>query len=294
MFINENTANIYYNEATAEPSYMYEAILEANEAYHDLCMKMVKCEHTAIVNENTSMLAEAEGDFKAKAMDIGKKLLDKFFAFLDRVKTEWSKLWSGVISKLVNPAKVDEMKKLISGESIEVSIDLNAIKRANDMYKHSKTARVGYMEKFATEMNKFSGDAVEKATTINVSMIEIATTFLRTRPDMIKDLEGYRKTGKEAYVKGMNDVGAKPDNLEIAKFSSAINKVIVGINKATLTAVRICKAALGAAKKSDGYKDASKKFNKDQQAARKAERDAKRNKEGVEAGTASYSILDQF
>jgi hypothetical protein len=205
MFINEGNSNKYFEEATANPAYMYEAIQEANEAYHDLCMKMVKCEHAAIVNEDTSMLAEATGDFKEKVKRIAQTILAQFLAFIDKVRAEWSKLWAGLLSKLVNTEKAKATANI--GETIEVKIDKNAIANATSLFNKIRAISVGANAEDTTLTQKLEEikdalskkeDAV-KVEKVEAKMFTEALVFLIMRPNMIKDLEKFKAEGKKAY-----------------------------------------------------------------------------------------------
>jgi len=123
MFINENNHTInnnkYLNEAVAEPYYVYEAILEANEAYHDLCMKMIKCEHTAIINENNYLLEEAEEEFKIHKDNIFRKLVERFQAFCAKIYDTMLEAF-GTAVKFLNTGSA----KNVVGKSIKGTIGM--------------------------------------------------------------------------------------------------------------------------------------------------------------------------
>jgi hypothetical protein len=302
MFINENTANVFYKEATADPAYMYEAVLEANEAYHDICMKMVKCEHVAIVNENTELLAEAEGDFKAKVKKVLDTLLAKFMAFIDRVKAEWSKLWASVLSKLVSTEKVKFMKEVLdSSPTVNLTCHLEGLRViTNKTFPAIAALKPEELMSFSGVLNEFkvkyflsvdgssaAGGKGGKSTTISSGDVDMAVEFLEKRPQMIKTLESLRRTGKEMYKRDAIDNNTKADSLAIAKYSSLCSKLISFINSFTVDAVKICRACL---------KDIKKTNDKgDRKAARELYGEYKKDqKKAVKNGTASASVLDMF
>jgi len=77
MFLNESKIVTTYDAAKTEAAYLYEAVLEANEAFHDISMKMIKCEHYCIVNEDANMLSEAEEQAKKSFKEVIANLLRK-------------------------------------------------------------------------------------------------------------------------------------------------------------------------------------------------------------------------
>jgi len=55
----------------------YESLLEYQALIHDLDIKMIKCEHAAIMNEDSTMLALAEEEYNSKLKEILKTIWNK-------------------------------------------------------------------------------------------------------------------------------------------------------------------------------------------------------------------------
>jgi len=96
MFLNESKIVTTYDAAKTEAAYLYEAVLEANDAFHDISMKMIKCEHYCIVNEDANMLAEAEEQakksFKEVIANLLKKIKDALVNFKNFMMEQLTKL----------------------------------------------------------------------------------------------------------------------------------------------------------------------------------------------------------
>jgi len=266
MFITEKT-NTYFNEASANPAYMYEAILEANEAYQDLCIRMIKCEHTAIVTENATLLAEAEQSFGQRVKKIAQTLLAKFIAFVDRVRAEWSKLWSSVLTSLVDKEKTRYMAENASKNNITVEADIEGIKGIMDIFnnagKISTNNEEAAMEDITELFNKvktFAEHQKKGAKKVAASDVNQAVDFLEARPKMISTLETIKSCGKSLAGLASKLEEGSVDQIALAKFSSLISRIIVRINSYTSDAVRICRACLKQAKGNKGYKEANEKY----------------------------------
>lgn len=243
MFLTENA-----NKAI-DATYLYEAAIEANDQYHDLCMKMIKCEHVAIVNENQSMLAEADESFKVKLKKILDNLLKKFLAFIDKIKTEWSKLWSAVLSKFVNPTKLKNLQFNAAAITTKISIDKTTMVIVKKLYENA--VNIGSNEERFIEMaNSLKNNKFDKTKVIDPPDVKFAYEFLKDRPKMIEELEKLKTNAKNKYKEDLQSGGDKSaGRLLLAQYSSAVNKIIVRINSCTLDAVKICRAASKYSKK---------------------------------------------
>jgi hypothetical protein len=236
MFLNESieSTGLVSNETS-----MYEAILEANNAYHSLCLQAVKYEHQAIVSEDAQLLREAEEGFMTKLKNIAKTLYQKFISFINRVKAEWSKLYASVITKLgYNSGATRHALDKVSEIEVEVKVvDIAAVGKKLEGLMEKAGQRAGFNtdalkgldgkdfeggykagQEFAQgasknsvlmelvrglkDLDKFFGKDSNfkgKKQKINRARIMDAVNFLEERPKMIKMLEHIRSVGAEAY-----------------------------------------------------------------------------------------------
>jgi len=111
MFLTEtvNNKTVKYDEAKIEPGFLYEAVLEANEQYHDICMKMIKCEHHCIVTEDAKMLSEAEEEakrsFKEVIVNLLKKIKEALVNFKNFMVAQLAKLGKMVARVVSAPVR---------------------------------------------------------------------------------------------------------------------------------------------------------------------------------------------
>jgi hypothetical protein len=292
--INSQESTPSYNGN--DTSFMYEAIMEANDAYYDLCMKMVKCEHTSIVNEDTEMLALAESEFTTKVRAIAEKALAKFLAFIDRVRAEWSKLVAGVISKFVDPVVAREMQKAADFEKIEVEVEDGNMNEILGMFHELAKMDPSDLEKlsrnYAEAKEKLDGYEQKSSYAkrrVTSQMVGKAILFLEKRKDMIKLLEAIKSNGKKAAALDSKISGQAADSLAISKFSSLVSKIIVRVNKQTINAVKICRACYG--KKT---KEMKENIKNQKLVDSKLQQTKRANEKAAAEANAQESVLDLF
>lgn len=123
MYLNESNmymSNKKYDENTgyftesgldiSDPMYMQELLLEEERAWHELEISMIKCEHTAIVSEDSALLEAADDDFKTKARKFFEDFGQQFLRYVDSVINKWTEIQLKIMSRTKN---LDKMKKYI-------------------------------------------------------------------------------------------------------------------------------------------------------------------------------------
>jgi len=276
MFINESveTKNIYLNEATADASYMYEAILEANDAYHDLCMKMVKCEHTCIVNEDSQMLVLAEAEFAENAKKIATQLIEKFKAFCAKVY-DWS---MSIVAKAIG---LTTSAKREWGSKKMINVDEAEFKKwasANPTDVINKLRNGGTLVSLG-----LNGDVVAEGKQASAAnLLETAKKFVAGYRNFMKELRNLRTNFTIDPVAANSPNGGKEGS--VVRFcTAAINKMKQCMSISLRVLVACSAPAEGARKVASGAK-----------AAGSAVKGAFSKKDAVDNGTASASILDKF
>jgi len=243
MFLTESNTGV-----TNETS-MYEAIMEASNEYHALCMKMVKCEHHAIVSENYQLLEDAEEGFFDKVKRIAKVLYQKFISFLNRIKAEWSKLVAWVATKF---AKEEDVRKIVNNTKdfkVKVKVKEGILyKNVFDIYLTcSKSSSENNIQDVIDRLKAFDdkiGGQSRSEQTVKRADVIGALTFLQRRKDFVKALESMRSEGGKAYKLSEQQKNEKQEDLLIAKYSTVVNKVIARVNFLTIDAMKICRAVL--------------------------------------------------
>jgi len=282
MFINESVENknTYLSEATAEASYMYEAILEANETYHNLCMKMVKCEHTCIVNEDAQMLTLAEAEFIEKAKATAKQLWEKFKAFC-------SKMYDTMLSGLAKAAKLLAVAKKENGTGKKVKLAANMsdyytfVSDAENMMKALITGNVvfGAGRTAANVINGEKGSVEVDAS----QAFEHAKKYIEKFKPAVQQIKALRT----AQLNSKNEENVEAVSAAVSQCTKAINRLRAGLMDA-LKVIYACSMGAKAVDKTvEGTKSAAKATVG---AAKKAGNAVK----GAFVKKESVSVLDQF
>lgn len=251
MFLTENTTMRYSNSA-ADPSDLYEAILEANEEYHNICMKMVKCEHHCIVNEDTVMLREAE-EAANKSLEKSKEnllqtILRKIREFggwlrkkLSNIGNALRKIPSTISGKIKgNKKKIEKAAKdsetVAKANSVEDAKDVAANSTSSvssDGYKMSDAEKekwstmdsYGESYNFLTEAEQASEEVEAKS-----ALTKAKEAFANLRKTLLK-LNVFGNEAKKASKEGSSE--------ESHKKVSRIGRILSGIFNALKTAVGV-------------------------------------------------------
>jgi hypothetical protein len=90
MFLTENLDESLNLDTLVNESYEY--LIEYQDTIHELNMKMIKCEHTAIVNENSDMMMLAEEEYKFKVSSAAKAIWNKIVILIQNCIIEITKV----------------------------------------------------------------------------------------------------------------------------------------------------------------------------------------------------------
>jgi len=248
--------------------YGMEIANEATELYSKLCMNMMKVEHKAIMTENASMLSEAEDTFIEKAKAIAKRAYNKFIAFLEKVKASWGKLVSSIQAMFFNTSKFETWLKSKEGRTSKAKIEgptgiieifnggnvnnlislilasiNNSDKPLNDSdFESLSKATIDKME------NDFDNlgyrNLSSQTIAVDVKACENALVFLKNRKKLNFAIDKFKKDATKA-VKEVRKDADKEDRGEytsrITWISRYCSKLISYVNKATSTAIKICR-----------------------------------------------------
>jgi len=87
----------------------YEYLIECQNYMHELDMKMIKCEHHCIVNEDSNMMILAEEEYKNKLAEIIKAIWQKIIIFIHKIiikikkdYNKFKKMFSNIKEKIKN------------------------------------------------------------------------------------------------------------------------------------------------------------------------------------------------
>jgi len=276
MFLNEDKIMSTYDAAKADASFLSEAILEANEVYHDICMKMIKCEHYCIINENSKMLAEAEEEakrsFKESAMALLKKIKEAIINFgkwlVEKLRQAFA--WIAKIPANISGAIKGSLKKLKKAEA-----DVDAINAANDPIEL----------KFESTANYNEAAEVEEETVDAKTGTGIAKNIITKLKAATSKLNVFKRSAEKAATEGENP---QENHKKLSAISSAISKAFARIRSAFSTAIRVIVNAFKAA----GAAVANTAKKAKNAVASKMPKKGSKNTNGIEI--ASASILDQF
>lgn len=298
MFLNENANNVAVENTEAmgyDPIYAMQIMQEATEDWNDICMKMIKLEHTAIMKEDTNLLQEGVKEslnrFKNNVTVLGRKIIE----FLERVRVQWSKIQAAVASKFLNTDMINALLKNYN-EKAKIQINKKLFDKAlNQVSTFSKvtsalaaqikltaeseattTTLSAAKESSNTKIEKIMAaagftDAADAGSTEEVAitkdLIQRAIAFLKNRPVAIKNIEVMKKATTDIQnilIKKLSSPNAKVSQRNaLVDLQRGFNKLIISINKQTSTAIKICNAAKP--NKKNGVKDKNvKDFKKTQ------------------------------
>jgi len=110
----------------------YEYLLEFQQEMHELDMKMIKCEHHCIVNENYNLLEEAEDEYDNSFIDKIKKLWDKIVTFVQEFIIKIRK----ILMKLIERFKKlkNRLKNIVFKEAVEETKNIKEIRISHVAY----------------------------------------------------------------------------------------------------------------------------------------------------------------
>jgi len=188
---------MYTIEDTVDFSYMYEAIIETKEIYNDLCMKMIRCEHNCIINENNDILIEAKEEFIEKSKQIVKNLVIKFRTFC-------SNLYDTFLSIMAKTAKVLSFTKAenVIGKKVKITNNMkefvNLLNRATKILNNATNGNFGNYESLDDFSRIVEG---EEEITLQKSDFVDAVNYINNFKPAIKILNKLRSNQYNEYIK---------------------------------------------------------------------------------------------
>jgi len=223
----------------------YENLLEAQDSIYELEMKMIKCEHVALINEDVVMLEEAENDFKSRIKEIIKKMVSKFLEFIEEVRVKWSKFMANIARRFLDEIVYREMIASVKEEEITAEIDISNITDIRKIFidimeMNWSDKEVSFEDKLKYLEGK-ENSTKEKPTKIDLEIIREAHEFLVWFESYTSQLNSFKTKVKEIAKKDI-DNGNNSKNLMTSKYIHIINKLIIRTNKAAITAVKVCRA----------------------------------------------------
>lgn len=310
MFLSENYTNVSEN-VSADPMYGMQLIQEATESYNELCMKMIKLEHTAIVNEDAALLEAGVKDFGNKFTEWVKVTAKKFVEFLERVRVQWSNLTASISSKFLNRDVIEVMNRKLREGKFNVKLDSAKwadAKETVNMFANASTfvtvaeGMVGNddvkaSEKSIKEMLKMKIPACQKIfkwkempsdnetdVPVTKDLVNGALNFLKQRPTAVKNIQVFKSGVTKIANKliASSKSGKTPKKNILVEFQSVCNEMIIAVNKATSMAIRICNAVYVKGASGTSEKAAKKTVKKEQPTIY------------TKNAAVSESVLDQF
>lgn len=290
MFLDENTVTT--TAVSADPMYGAQLIQEASEEWNELCMKMIKLEHTAIVSEDANLLEAGIKDFAKKAEAHIKLAAQKFIEYLERVRVEWTKIQAAVMSKFVNADVINAVLAKLKNDKVKMQMDktkwdanmkvLETWSKAASWNNFVLGQNKSQLEKgAAAEKNIFASADNTTEVVVDQTLVKQAVSFLKNRAVAVKNLQAVKANyAKEANeeIKKMKSANRKMETKSnLVVLQRYINGQIIALNKCTSIAIKICNAVK--VKNSGVSKTALKNAKKDVK---------KQN------GLYTESVLDQF
>lgn len=183
MFLTESY--VENTVVSADPTYAMQIMQEATDDWNDICMKMIKLEHTAIMREDVELLAEGAKEalhrFKNNVVVLGKKLIE----YLERVRVQWSKLQASIATKILNPDKIKAILETVKyKENAKVMIPQSFLQSA---------VVVEQMSKCVTSVTDY---VTKNGKTVNGQFMGLAGELESNRKG--KSLKGYDESENEA------------------------------------------------------------------------------------------------
>lgn len=296
MFLDESYN--YNSGVSADPMYGAKLIQEASDEWNDLCMKMIKLEHTAIVQEDAGLLQEGIKEFGKSVADHAKYAGQKFLEYLEEVRIQWSKIQASIATKICNPTMVQTLLNKVNDNKlgkISTNFSREKLNLAIDIIKDISNLRTDLDNltnyKFmdgkditAKEIGNHISDRSKKYinksnlqkivdkmqdipvndTPIQVTRTDVqaAINFLKNRPIAIKNIELMKKYVKiainETIKNAKSDTKLKKKNIVVA-VQRYCNSIILSINSGTSVAIKVCNAVKQKTVASNKqYKDARK------------------------------------
>lgn len=96
MFLTNTKALKNDARITPDPSTGWKMLYESEVKWHEIEMAMIKCEHSAIVNENVVLYNEGVAEYKEKAKKWFAFIRQEFLRYLDKVIDTWVNLQNKV------------------------------------------------------------------------------------------------------------------------------------------------------------------------------------------------------
>jgi len=237
----------------------YENLLEAQNCIHELEMKMIKCEHYCLVNEDSNLLLEAENDFKEKVKSTIKNMVSKFLEFIEEVRIKWTSFMSNIAKKFLNQTIYEVMLEVIKDEEITLEIDRSELDNISGIFLDIVSLRFESLnddEKFNKTLHLIENGEISKVGKVRITKeyIEDADAFLHSIPDYIGQLNKIKAKVKELAANDIKNE-SNSNNLVTSKYIHLINKLIIRINKASITAIKICRACYHKTTNKEGVKN---------------------------------------
>lgn len=236
---------------TADPATFMEAMYFAEKAWNNLSMKMVRLEHTSIVNNDSRLMQEGVRDFGKKVVQWFKDMWAKIKAFVDRVVTRIhnmiddsrAKKFAGVANGYNGKGKISAGTmtnfRMMTGKVVRDMIEL--ANRADVLSSNPETAQARIQElRDAKVADAESQGGREVAVTDGD--VKAAFKFVTgERRTLMSSLQKAKAAAQKTANEGIKAAG-KGNQEEIKKYRQGLNS----INTVIAQLVRILNAGVTA------------------------------------------------
>jgi len=256
----------------------YEQIIVFEESVHNLFMEQALKEHNAIVTENSTLLNEAEEEFKTKLINFLKTAWNEFVNFINKAIATISSLQVKIHSMFLSKDKREKIEKFVKHNndlSNKTYFD-GMLKKANiesrQLYRivawerlnsgiesikrlteSSLIDRIDELNDVIDSLKDFRGvqPIVYRDTKGNLNREGSNATFIldacfnvfEKRKSWIDDLKRLKDNGMKQYridLKNIQDGKLKSqDKLNISNIRRAVNSIVFAINYMTIDAIKI-------------------------------------------------------
>lgn len=255
---------------TADLSTFTEAMYFAEKAWSNLSMKMVRLEHTAIVNNDSSLMSEGLRDMADRAAEWFKEMWEKIKAFVDRVIKRVEdmfdnrnlKRFASVVSSYTGGGTVSK----------RVAVEWNTLKlqgvtAAVRQMIGATTTSTDTRDQFIEELQNMAGDreAARQATgsdaqqPLDVGIVRDAYKYVSgDRRQMLRAMQDAKKAAQKVSNEGIKAARGSKDHAAVSQWRRNMTMLNTGIslvtkilNRANSAALRILSAAARAARQAD-------------------------------------------
>lgn len=273
MFLveNENLKQNAINESmyTGDAYEGLQIVLESEQAWNELTMKMIRLEHTAIITEDSALLEAGKENFGQKVVEFFKRVYQKIQDFVNSAI-------ASISASIAKMSKVSQVK-FVAGKKITLPKDVQAF--LNNV-KEAKSALAG-----VNAGEEVQRDKEQVEVEISAALYQTAKQVLDSRKQYISILKQSLADAKKEANAGIAEAKKAEGGKDAAKIQehkttlldiqTKTANAIRYINKGTVYSIKILSAMKpGKAPKADG------------KAAEKAPE--------TEAKTESVDILDMF